>query len=316
MKFETRNLSCLRQIRRGGKFGVIAVALLLLTGCEEPTLPPGGFGAQALLSTDTLLIGDAVTLTLTARHPTGSAVTFPIVGKGKEVVLRGRSAHTHELTKGILETEEIIQLTSYRTGNWSVHAEPAVCTFENGTEKAQALPPLILHIKSSLEDINTDELADIKDPVKPPWRMAQVLWVIGGIILIALLAGGLTRWFMRRPKALLSAEPVIPPHVAARNALSALRNTEWIPEPFFVQISLILRTYLEDRFDLNAPESTTEELAAKLNCDPSLTPQDQNTLRNFFTQADLVKFARAGAEQEVMRTAFTTVETFVDQTTV
>ena len=63
--------------------------LLVLTGCGKPVepLPPGGFAATAVLSTNTLLVGDPITLTLTARHPAGSTITFPNVGNGKEVTV-------------------------------------------------------------------------------------------------------------------------------------------------------------------------------------------------------------------------------------
>ncbi len=87
-----------------------------------------------------------------------------------------------------------------------------------------------------------------------------------------------------------------------------------MPEPFFTELTLILRTYLENRFDLNAPESTTEELTRTMAHDERLHLKEQQTLRHFLTQADLVKFARADAEKDVMRTAFSTVEDFVKQT--
>ena len=51
-----------------------------------------------------------------------------------------------------------------------------------------------------------------------------------------------------------------------------------------------------------------------MSSDTRLELKEQQTLRNFLTQADLVKFARAGAEQDVMQNAFATVEDFVEQT--
>jgi hypothetical protein len=97
-------------------------------------------------------------------------------------------------------------------------------------------------------------------------------------------------------------------------ALAALRDKPWSAEPFFTELSLILRTYLENRFSLNAPESTTEELTRAMSSDTRLEFKEQQALRNFMTQADLVKFARADAQQDVMQNAFATVEQFVEQT--
>jgi len=301
MKLEIRNL----------KFEIAAVVLLLLTGCGKPTLPAGGFAAKAVLSEETLHIGDVVTLTLTAHHAPGSTVQFPNIGKGKEVIVRGRSVDNSVPAEGILQTEQIVQLTSLRTGNWMITTNPVVCTFADGSQKAQALPPLTLKVQSTLTEKNATSLSDIKGPIH---QLSPILWVILLIIAVALLAGLITLLFMKRKKSSAQSESAIPPHIKARTALASLKERPWMPEPFFVDLSLILRTYLEDRFELNAPESTTEELAGKLNHDARLTLKDQNILREFFIQTDLVKFARAGAEKDVMRTAFSTVETFVDQT--
>jgi len=294
------------------KSGVITATILLLNGCEKPTLPEGGFIAKAVLSEETLNIGDVVTLTMTARHVPGSTVQFPEIGNRKQIVVRGVASETSVPAEGVLETEEIVRLTSLRTGNWMISTNPVICTFSDGTKQAQALPPLTLRVESTLNEDNATKVSDIKGPVSD---LKRVLWVIALIIAVALAAGLLTLYFVKRPKAQTERERSIPPHIAARNALEELKSKQWVPEPFFVKLSLILRTYLEDRFNLNAPESTTEELAEKLNHDNRLTLKDQNTLRDFFVQADLVKFARAGAEQDVMRTAFSTVETFVTQTT-
>lgn len=278
---------------------------VLLTGCGKPTLPEGGFAAKAVLSDDTMHIGDVVTLTLTARHAPGSTVMFPDIGNRKEVIVRGVATDSSVPAEGVLETEEIVRLTSLRTGNWLITTNPVVCTFADGTQKAQALPPLTLNVTSTLNEKNATTLSDIKGPVSD---LKKILEILGLIIAVALIAGLVTLYFMKRPKASAAPAPALPPHVTARNALGALKNEEWVPEPFFVKLSLILRTYLEGRFALNAPECTTEELSQKL------PHEHKKLLNNFFLQSDLVKFARADAQQEVMQTAFDTVEIFINQT--
>jgi hypothetical protein len=299
------------------RYLIFVAACSLLSGCGKPVepLPFGGFSLCAGLSTNTIYVGDPVTLKLTARHPTGSTVSFPNIGNGKEVTVRGRAATSRNLSKTILESEEIYQLTSFRVGDWNIATNPVVCIFSGGERKIQNLPALTLHVQSSLNATNATKLSDIKDIVKPPLQIVRKLWIPLLIALLALIAGLLTLLFLRKRRTVQqSSTPQQPPHVIARQALDALRGKQWSPEPFFTELSLILRTYLENRFTLNAPESTTEELTHSMSADTRLELKEQQTLCNFLTQADLVKFARAGAEKEVMQNAFTTVEQFVDQT--
>ena len=304
MRFNIRHLIC-------------AVSCAVLSGCEKPVdpLPAGGFSAQATLSTNTILVGDPVTLTLIARHPAGSTVSFPNIGNGKEVPVRGRTSTSQKLTKAILESEEIYQLSSFRIGDWPLATNPVVCTFSGGEQKIQNLSGLVLHVQSSLNATNATSLSDIKDIVKPPLQIARKLWVTLAIALLALIAGLATLFFLRKQKtAQLSSVPPQPPHIIAKQALDVLRRKQWSPEPFFTELSLILRTYLENRFSLNAPESTTEELTRSMTAGTRLAIKEQQTLHNFLTQADLVKFARADAQQDVMQNAFDTVDRFIEQT--
>lgn len=299
------------------KLVTAGAVLLLLAGCGKPVEPlaPDSFSAQAVVSTNSVLVGDPVTLTMTARHPAGSTITFPNIGKDKEIAVRGRSQESKKLSDTVLETEESWKLTSFRVGDWTLTTNPVVCTWTNGTEKTQPLPELILHVQSSLSETNATKLSDIKDIVKPPLRISRTLLIVLAVALLALIAGVITLLLLRRKKqAALQAVPPLPPHVIAQRALDSLKSKVWNPEPFFTELSLILRSYLEDRFELNAPESTTEELTRSMAKDVRLGMKEQQTLRNFLTQADLVKFARAGAEKEVMQNAFTTVEEFVEQT--
>jgi hypothetical protein len=282
----------------------------LLTGCEKPDepLPPEGFAARATLSTNILMVGDPVTLTLTARHPSGSTIRFPNIGNSKETVVQNRSAESRKISKSILESEEVYRLTSFRTGDRLLITGTVVCVSANGEEKTQTLPGLILHVQSSLNATNAAKLSDIKDIIKPPLRLSPNLWVPLLMVLLALIAGLLTLAFLRKPRTILQMAPPEPPHIIARRALEALRSKPWKPEPFFTELSLILRSYLENRFNLNAPESTTEELSR------TLPGEHKERLLPFFEQADLVKFARADAERDIMQTAFSTVEQFISQT--
>jgi hypothetical protein len=81
----------------------------------------------------------------------------------------------------------------------------------------------------------------------------------------------------------------------AREALDALFMAPRPGAPemdaFFVELSGVIRRYLEDRFGLRSPELTTEEFLEELAESPDLVRTHQRMLRDFLSRADLVKFA-------------------------
>lgn len=62
-------------------------------------------------------------------------------------------------------------------------------------------------------------------------------------------------------------------------------------EQFYVEISSAIRQYLENRFELRAPELTTDEFLQLAAAQSALSPEHQQLLAEFLTQADRVKFA-------------------------
>ena len=62
-------------------------------------------------------------------------------------------------------------------------------------------------------------------------------------------------------------------------------------DAFFVELSAIVRRYLENRFHLHSPELTTDEFLEVMSSSPDLSREHQQLLRPFLRRADLVKFA-------------------------
>lgn len=91
-------------------------------------------------------------------------------------------------------------------------------------------------------------------------------------------------------------------------------GTEVTIEKFFVEISAIIRRYLEDRFELRAPELTTDEFLQLAAGEGQLSREHQRLLGEFLHQADMVKFAGVGAtDAEVNRSVELAVK-FLEET--
>lgn len=85
-------------------------------------------------------------------------------------------------------------------------------------------------------------------------------------------------------------------------------------DAFFVELSAIIRNYLERRFELRAPELTTEEFLAVASTSPDLTGEHRAFLRDFLRRADMVKFARFIPSPADIETALGAASRFLDQT--
>ena len=159
---------------------------------------------------------------------------------------------------------------------------------------------LTIQVKSTLEETGAlPDIADIKQPAQPPagpipyWRW---LGLTASLILL-LLAALLLYRRLRKHSGQRPAEPIIPPHERALEALRLLSmETPQTPEAidrFYVRLSEIVRVYVEQRFGIQAPDRTTEEFLNELEQTHDLfLPHQRQLLRSFLGECDLVKFAR------------------------
>ena len=83
-------------------------------------------------------------------------------------------------------------------------------------------------------------------------------------------------------------------------------------EPFFVEVTGIVRDYVELAFSLRAPEQTTEEFLVNMVTEP-VVARHRQVIEPFLTAADEVKFARLTPDRSAMQRAFDTAENFVIQ---
>lgn len=181
--------------------------------------------------------------------------------------------------------------------------------------KAVRVNPVTLLVKTL--DVNPEEdIRDVKDPQMIPFD-----WLFWGIIfLIVLIAASaayfIIRYYRKKHKLKLPEKVVvkIPPHKIALSALNALESKKlWQQgkiKEYHSEITEIIRRYFEARFGFLALEMTSNEILEKLNM-----YGNSNLLNNaeeFFSNADLVKFAKfvpmPSVNEEMMKQAYQIVE--------
>lgn len=127
-------------------------------------------------------------------------------------------------------------------------------------------------------------------------------WAAGGLALVFLL------YFFRRKKpkpvqVVVAAPPPpqVPPHEITLQQLAALEQQKpWKngkTDAFYADLSMILRTYLERRFQVPALESTTREIMPLLK-KTDFPDQQSKILQEVLYQSDMAKFAQSPPSEQ------------------
>jgi len=182
-------------------------------------------------------------------------------------------------------------------------------------QPAPAIQPPGTGAPQSLEPDVMTNIHDIKPP-EPAGFDPALLWYI----LIAVLASALILllvflWKRRKRKIKHAVALSLLPEEAALLALDELLDIENIDgKDFYFRLSSILRHYINDRYEINAPEMTTEELLPKmdrLGIDKKLV----QCLKELFHTADPVKFADVHSVSARMESDLAFCRKFVKETT-
>ncbi len=157
---------------------------------------------------------------------------------------------------------------------------------------------------------NATDIRDIKEPID---FGPNLLWLWA--LLAALAVAALVYWLRKRKKKTV-IDPVllIPPHRRARERLRAARELLSDPYAFCSLVSNVTRDYLEERFDLKAPDRTTEEFLAEQRNSPLLLDAHKQLLEDFLTRCDLVKFARHEPTEGELRGLLDAALRLIDET--
>lgn len=158
----------------------------------------------------------------------------------------------------------------------------------------------------------TNDIRAIKPPVDIPNEWAWVWWTLAAVLVVALVAAVVVWW--RKKQAQLPPIPIIPAHVRAKQRLQAALALIHDPRLFCIEVSGVIRIYLEERFDFRAPERTTEEFLLELQATRLLTPDQKQSLGEFLQSCDLVKFARYEPTESALRELHDSALRLVDET--
>jgi len=323
-------------MRRAVLFGAIAIFLLIGSrGASEPAGSPeslegrverGPVSVTLVLRPAAPVIGDVLELELEVRSEPDVEVLMPEFGEALgrfEIVDFAPSQRLDD--EGRTLSRQRYRLQPSRSGAQSipplrvefVDRRPGRDLAPAGEDAYEILTErLVLEVGRILE---ADAPLDLEQPhpdlgprrtgLGPPWA-----WGLGGLAL--LVAAAPFAW--RAWQAGLARRRQRSAYEIARAALDALlaggRPNAARMDAFYVELSLIVRSYLEDRFGLRSPELTTQEFLTEMGRSPDLARSHQQLLRGFLTQADLVKFAGLRPDAEAVGDSIASAERFLEET--
>jgi hypothetical protein len=149
--------------------------------------------------------------------------------------------------------------------------------------------------------------------VPVPAALSWLWWTLAAVAIVSGLYWAWRRWRKGQVKAVVP-EKAVPPHERARLKLQEALALIDRPKPFCIAVSQTIRVYLEERFDLRAPERTTEEFLAELKQSALLEAHQKESLAEFLARCDLVKFARYEPEHYELQKLHDTALRLVNQT--
>lgn len=167
-------------------------------------------------------------------------------------------------------------------------------------------------VQSASQVVSTNDIRDIRPPVVIPSGWAWVGWTLL-VLAVAGAAFFLWRWW-RKKKAIEAIIPPVPPHVRAKQRLAEALALIGQPREFCITVSDALRVYLEERFSFRAPERTTEEFLLDLKKTDLLMRDQKDSLEDFLTRCDLVKFAKYEPREPELRDLHASALRLVEET--
>jgi len=286
-----------------------------------------GVSVEAKLDSMLIFIGGQINMKLEISQPKSVVVNFPVltdtISKNIEIVSIGKT-DTTLVDNNRLLISKTLRITSFDSG---VHLITAL-TFELADKQVQAFyqtREMAIKVINPFEEVDPKKgINDIKQPYDAPFKLSELLpylpYIIGFLILIAAIVI-LVIWRFNRKLILpfLGKEkPIVPPHVIALNELERIKKENYcrrdLIKQYYIEISDCLRQYILARFNINAPEHTSEETHMLLKKSQLIDKDMIAKLDQILTIADLAKFAKYKPTTEVNDLNLINAVFFVNQT--
>ncbi|MBR6269033.1 MAG: hypothetical protein IKR30_00480 [Bacteroidales bacterium] len=280
-------------------------------------------GLRSRLERDSILIGDQVRWSAPLTLEQGEEFAFvppqEPVAPGVETIV-GFGIDTLSARRGKLEVEGRMVLTAFDSGSFALPPLYALVRRSGGAIDTLVYEPPVLEVNTIPIDTATFQPYDIKGQMKYPLTFAEVYpWVLLALVLVAAI-WALVRYivYRRQDKDFFGRPKVVdPPHIVALRSLEKIRGQKLCQngkqKQFYTAVTDTLRRYMADRYGFQAMEQTSAEIFDSLK-DKEIDERLMERVKDLFTTADFVKFAKHNASDQENEEAIPTAVSFVNST--
>ncbi len=303
---------------------IISVLLLSANNALALELKP-----KASLDSTHILIGDQVNLHLEIVFSNNNKIGFPepgdYLGAFVEIIERSE-IDTIQIDEATTRLAQDYIVTSFDTGQ---HVIPRFYfQFENDLiADSVSTNQLVLNVYTipKIDSLITAYKGpiDIKAPIEAPITFKEVApWLLGTILglgLLFLIFYAIKKRKNKQPIFRAPPKPKEPAHLIALRKLDQVKEEkvwqEGAIKQYYTDLTETIREYIENRFEIQALEQTSDEILAAFKAEKSLINQKTfDNLEKFLKNADLVKFAKYSPLPDENNIALVDAYFFVNET--
>lgn len=280
--------------------------------------------ANGSIDKDSIFAGQTFNYKLDVRMPSDYIIDWSdlrdTLSKNIEVIKRSDISMTPINNSNDVIMSQLLTMTTFDTGY--VEIPKIGLKYSKSVNDTTSYTCYTNYMDIYVQSVSIDTTVaykPIKMPIKQNITFEETIPYAGGAIVLAgliLLAIYLIKRFSKKENIEEEeVKPQIPAIITAREKLSHLKESNlWQSgksKEYYTDLTDIVREYIEGQFNIDAVEMTSDEILAevkKLQLNTTLFTKLQDTL----TTADLVKFAKANPSPSQNETAFTDINSFVE----
>lgn len=323
------------QGRARTRTAVLGMALLIVwiatprvAGAKQQVTKLGPVTATVTLTPEEPVIGDTLTLRLEVVAEKDVELLMPDFGEALDRFTIVDFVPREELDdQGQTRATQLYRLQTPSSGKHAI--PPILIEFVDRRPGKQPSPDdydayelLTERVEFEVQSVAPQAAAsDLKNPLGrldplPSQQATSWPWyVLGGCLLLAAASTPwIWKWIRARRKQARRRSAYDLAWTRLQKLIQRPLPEEGEVDSFYVELSSIVRRYLEDRFELRAPELTTEEFLNSIGQSSELSREHQSLLREFLKQADLVKFAGIRPTADVIEASLAAARSFLEET--